>query len=111
MSDFYFYLAYPVQVSGNQLVTVPVPASMYQTVVANLHPSEGGTVQVSQITKFESEETEKKEKRKQRRISKESGMSESGTRGKLETKIKTLRGFHIFVHQTISEKYCKKPTD
>jgi len=38
--------AYPVQVSGNQLVTVPVPASMYQTVVANLHPSEGGTVQV-----------------------------------------------------------------
>ena len=82
MSDFYFYLAYPVQVSGNQLVTVPVPASMYQTVVANLHPSEGGTVQVSQITKFESEETEKKEKRKQRRISKESGMSESGTRGK-----------------------------
>lgn len=38
--------AYPVQVSGHQLVTVPVPASMYQTVVANLHSSEGGTVQV-----------------------------------------------------------------
>jgi len=28
--------SYPVQVSGHQLVTVPVPASMYQTVVANL---------------------------------------------------------------------------
>ncbi|XP_023338157.1 DNA-binding protein P3A2 isoform X2 [Eurytemora carolleeae] len=33
--------AYPVQVSGHQLVTVPVSASMYQTVVANLHAGDG----------------------------------------------------------------------
>ena len=40
------FVAYPVQVSGHQLVTVPVSASMYQTVVANLHSGDG-QVQVS----------------------------------------------------------------
>jgi len=36
--------AYPVQVSGHQLVSVPVPASMYQTVVANIQSGDSGHV-------------------------------------------------------------------
>jgi len=38
--------AYPVQVSGHQLVSVPINASMYHTVVANMQSNENNQVQV-----------------------------------------------------------------
>ena len=43
VSLYFFCAAYPVQVSGHQLVTVP--ASIYQTVVANIQQQggDGGT--------------------------------------------------------------------
>ena len=47
MYDVRIVIAYPVQVSGHQLVSVPVPASMYQTVVANIQPNDNGQVQVN----------------------------------------------------------------
>ena len=110
---FYFYLAYPVQVSGNQLVTVPVPASMYQTVVANLHPSEGGTVQVCQITSYKSGRTERN--RKQRKKRKGPWKTERGTKDTWEAKMKKLGGFIFFYSidkfNWISEISCIIPTD
>ena len=48
-------VAYPVQVSGHQLVSVPVSSTnaMYQTVVAaNLHSGEGNQVQVGKVACF-----------------------------------------------------------
>ena len=53
-SEMFICSAYPVQVSGHQLVSVPVSSTsaMYQTVMANIHSAESNQVQVWSLLCF-----------------------------------------------------------